>query len=176
GIGGGIRSVSRRGRSNSALYSDRRVTAVSNCKAGPAAATACCQSDEVSSSTSTTAKFHSQSDDAAEVRETVMNSARPKHEPKPNVSSADISMFERLGISADLIAQAGIERVTDQQAREKYGMRHSGDLCGIIFPYLPVNGDGRRWTARLRRDNPEIEDGKPKNKYVSAYGDRRRFC
>jgi hypothetical protein len=26
---------------------------------------------------------------------------------------------------------------------------------------------------RLRRDHPDLEDGKPKNKYISGYGDRR---
>ena len=30
-------------------------------------------------------------------------------------------------------------------------------------------------THRLRRDHPEIEHGKPKNKYLSAYGDRRHL-
>ena len=30
-------------------------------------------------------------------------------------------------------------------------------------------------TARVRRDNPEIEDGKIKDKYISAYGDGRHL-
>jgi hypothetical protein len=47
-------------------------------------------------------------------------------------------------------------------------------MRGIVFPYFsPVTG--RRVTARLRRDNPEIEDGKEKDKYISAYGDGRHL-
>jgi hypothetical protein len=90
------------------------------------------------------------------------------------LTSADIEAFSRLGIPADLIARACIERVTDHQAREKFGVTGYGERAGIVFPYLdPLNG--LRRTARLRRDHPEIEDGKPKNKYISAYGDRRHL-
>ena len=47
-------------------------------------------------------------------------------------------------------------------------------MAGIAFPYYdPMNG--HRWTCRIRRDNPEIRDGKPDKKYVCAYGDRRHF-
>jgi hypothetical protein len=87
------------------------------------------------------------------------------------LTAADIEAFSCLGIPADLIARAGIERVADHEGREKYGIIGHGDRAGIVFPYFdPI--DGKRRTARLRRDNPEIEDGKPKNKYISAYGDR----
>jgi hypothetical protein len=90
------------------------------------------------------------------------------------LGAADIEVFTHLGIPSDLIARAGVERVTDQEAREQYGIIGYGDRAGIIFPYFdPV--DGQRRTTRLRRDNPEIEDGKPKNKYISAYGDRRHL-
>ena len=47
-------------------------------------------------------------------------------------------------------------------------------MSGIVFPYMdPVSG--LRVTCRLRRDNPPMESGKPKNKYMSAYGDRRHL-
>jgi hypothetical protein len=99
--------------------------------------------------------------------EGIMNSAS-------KFTAADIETFSRLGIHTDLIERAGVERVTDHEAREKYGFNGYGDLAGIAFPYFaPL--DGQRRTARLRRDNPEIEDAKPKNKYISAYGDRRRL-
>lgn len=90
------------------------------------------------------------------------------------LSAADIEAFERLRIPADLIGRARVERVTDQEAREKYGINGYGDRAGIVFPYFDP-AKGHRRTARLRRDNPEIEDGKPKNKYISAYGDRRHL-
>jgi hypothetical protein len=35
----------------------------------------------------------------------------------------DIEMFSRLGIPGELIGKAGVERVTDPEAREKYGIR-----------------------------------------------------
>jgi hypothetical protein len=46
-------------------------------------------------------------------------------------------------------------------------------MGGIAFPYL--NMTGQRVTCRVRRDNPEIEAGKEKNKYISAYGDRKHL-
>jgi hypothetical protein len=47
-------------------------------------------------------------------------------------------------------------------------------MAGIIFPYYS-HVTGQRVTARDRRDNPEFEDGKPKDKYISAYGDGRHL-
>ena len=47
-------------------------------------------------------------------------------------------------------------------------------MSGIVYPYLDPH-DGRRTTARVRRDNPEIEAGQPKRKYISAFGDRRHL-
>jgi hypothetical protein len=83
-------------------------------------------------------------------------------------------MFRKLGIPPELPERAGVERVTDAEAREKYGITGNGDMAGIVFPYRdPLTGV--RCTARLRRDNPEIEDGKPKNKYLCPYGDRHHL-
>ncbi len=91
-----------------------------------------------------------------------------------SLTVADRKMFSRLGIGSDLLERARIERVTDQQALENFGIICSGDKSGILFPYYgPANG--ARYTARLRRDHPEIEDGKPRGKYISAYGDRRHL-
>lgn len=88
------------------------------------------------------------------------------------LTPADLSMFARLGIPAELLVQAGVRRVTDVEAREIYGIRGDGDMTGIIFSY-PDPSDGHRITARLRRDNPEILDGELKRKYVCPFGDRR---
>ena len=90
------------------------------------------------------------------------------------LTPADRAMFASLGISEELLTRARIERVTDCDARERYGLVGHGDRAGVVFPYYdPITE--RRWTARLRRDNPDVEDGKPKNKYVSAFGDRRHL-
>lgn len=91
-----------------------------------------------------------------------------------NLNSADREQFHRLGITDEILQRAGVKRVADGEARDLYGIKGSGDMAGIIFPYYdPVTG--RRVTARLRRDNPDIENSRPKRKYVSAYGDRRHL-
>jgi Domain of unknown function (DUF3854) len=110
-----------------------------------------------------------------------LNEGWKKHEDKQfegglvmNLRDSDLSMFERLGIPAELLVLASVERITDQAAREEYLITGCGDKSGLIFPYIDPR-DGRRTTARLRRDNPEIEAGRPKRKYVSAFGDRRHL-
>jgi hypothetical protein len=88
------------------------------------------------------------------------------------LSAADLTMFARLGIPAELLMQVGIRRVTDSEAREEFGIRGNGKMDGLIFPYFDPYTRSRV-TARLRRDAPEFVDGKPKRKYVCPYGDRR---
>jgi hypothetical protein len=71
------------------------------------------------------------------------------------LSESDLKMFARFGIEPFLLADAHVCRVTDLEALESYGIRFDGNKTGIVFPYFdPVSGG--RWTARLRRDNPEI--------------------
>jgi hypothetical protein len=85
---------------------------------------------------------------------------------------SDYANFAALGIPAEIVDAAGIVRVTDTGAREEFGIRHSGNLDGLIFPYVsPITG--KRRTARLRRDFPGMKDGKPHDKYLTPYGDRR---
>ena len=69
-----------------------------------------------------------------------------------------------------------MERVSDRDARERFGIAGpaSKNMAGIVFPYYS-HVTGLRVTARVRRDNPELEDGRAKNKYVSAYGDARHL-
>jgi hypothetical protein len=90
------------------------------------------------------------------------------------LTDSDLLMFSRLRIGDDLLRQAHVERVTDRDARDRFGLFGYGDRGGIAFHYDNPH-TGRRWTTRLRRDNPEIEGGKAKNKYVSAFGDRRHL-
>ncbi len=89
------------------------------------------------------------------------------------LTAEDLESFGRLGISPELLELAGVERVSDAEAREKFGIRFDGDLSGLVFPYFI---SGRRVTARVRRDHPERNaEGKLENKYISAYGDRRHL-
>jgi glycine/D-amino acid oxidase-like deaminating enzyme len=60
-------------------------------------------------------------------------------------------MFQRLRIDPELLARAGVERVTDQEARQKFGLNGAGNNAGIVFPY--VDAAGIRRTCRLRRDH-----------------------
>ena len=95
-----------------------------------------------------------------------------------NLRPADLAMFDKLRIPADLVELAGIERVTNHDARETYGIKGGGDMAGILFPYFDPESmaNGRRRTyIRIRRDYPEMEDGKARKKYVSPYGDPKHF-
>lgn len=93
-----------------------------------------------------------------------------------NLTPSDLAMFEKIRVGPELLTKAGVVRVTDQEARNDYGIRGSGDMAGILFPYWEpstmANGR-RRWYLRIRRDRPEIDNGKPRKKYVTPYGDRK---
>jgi Domain of unknown function (DUF3854) len=94
------------------------------------------------------------------------------------LTSADLEMFLRLRIPVELIIQAGIDRVSDREARERFGIVGHGDMSGIIIPYYAPKGHGdtlQRWTARVRRDRPEVENGKPKAKYISPPNDHKHL-
>lgn len=92
--------------------------------------------------------------------------------------AADLEMFTQMGVLPDLLAAAGVCRVTHCEALE-YGCRldsvPGADMSGLVYPYRhPVTG--HRVSARVRRDCPERKaDGRPDNKYVSAYGDNRHL-
>ncbi len=102
----------------------------------------------------------------------------PKIDPRPSnkLMKRDLAMFARIGVPPDLLEAAHVERVSDADARERFGIQGpvSRNMAGIVFPYHS-HITGNRVTARVRRDNPEIEDGQPKNKYISAYGDGRHL-
>jgi hypothetical protein len=96
-----------------------------------------------------------------------------------NLRAADLAAFVRLGIPAELLAEAGVCRVSDDEARSEFGIRGAGDMAGVAFLYFdPVsmlNGGRRRWYVRIRRDHPDLEDGKAKRKYICPFGDRKHF-
>ena len=85
-----------------------------------------------------------------------------------SLSAADLDRHATLGIDAELLERAGVRRVTDREARELLGLpRHRGDLAGVVYPRLSP-ATGRPVGYRVRRDNPEVEGGKPKAKYLSS--------
>ena len=94
-----------------------------------------------------------------------------------NLTTADLEMFARFGVSSDLLERDGVHRVTDAEARRELGISpdRPGDMAGIVFPYLdPI--DGHCPTRRLRRDHPDIgADGKEENKYLCPCEDNRHL-
>lgn len=91
------------------------------------------------------------------------------------LTPTDLQMFARLKVAPELLAKAKIERVNDTEAREILALNGTyGRMDGIYFPYLSWQ-TGYRVAARVRRDFPEIEDGKEKRKYMAGYGDRRHL-
>jgi hypothetical protein len=93
------------------------------------------------------------------------------HIDRSSLTVADLSTFGRFVIPPELLAQAHVERVSDYEARE-YGNTGpvTSDMSGVVFPYFSIE-TGARVTARVRRDKPDVEAGKEKNKYICPYGD-----
>lgn len=91
-----------------------------------------------------------------------------------NLKTVDLEMFARFGVTQAWLAQAGVWRATDVEARREFLITRPGDMSGLVFPYVdPVSGC--RATARIRRDHPEIDtDGKPA-KYICPHGDNRHL-
>lgn len=84
----------------------------------------------------------------------------------------DIAVFAAIKVGEDLLARAQITRVTDAEGRDVLGLNgRSGDMSGILIPYLDPES-GRPTNYAVRRDNPEMEDGKPRGKYLFAFGNR----
>jgi hypothetical protein len=99
--------------------------------------------------------------------------AATSREALEHLEPADLASFAKLGIPPGLLSAAHVQRVSDREARDDFGITYSGDKSGIVFPYFI--GD-RRVTARLRRDNPEVDvEGKPQHKYIAPWGDRRHL-
>src|SRR5689334_14020063 len=79
---------------------------------------------------------------------------------------ADLERLRGFKIPDDLISLHEIRRVTDSEARVDCGIHFSGDLVGVVFPIF--GADGLIKGFRVRRDNPEIENGRPRGKYVQS--------
>lgn len=87
------------------------------------------------------------------------------------LTSADLKAHDALGITHTMLERAKVRRVDDREAQTILGLKRS-KLAGIAYPYLhPTTGDVRAY--RIRRDHPDIEKGKPKNKYLWPAGQRK---
>jgi hypothetical protein len=76
----------------------------------------------------------------------------------------------RSGISAGTADRALLRRVDSRTGAEIVGRAGStDDYSGIVYSYQWPGEDHIR-AHRLRLDHPKIENGKPKNKYLSAPG------
>lgn len=90
------------------------------------------------------------------------------------LTDADFKLLSASFISPELALSAGIFRVDSPDGAEMVGRNGKADYSGIVFPYyLPGNPSTREY--RLRRDNPDLEQGpdgevKQKRKYLSPPG------
>lgn len=86
----------------------------------------------------------------------------------PSFAPAAIAMFNGIKVPPELVQVAGVECVTDAEARSRYGIKaaRNRDMSGIAFPYTALTSD--LTGCRIRRTNPEIINGKPDNKYMMA--------
>jgi len=50
------------------------------------------------------------------------------------MNGADLAAFARFGITPELLQDAGVQRVTDAEARESFGIRGDGAMDGLVFP------------------------------------------
>jgi hypothetical protein len=83
-----------------------------------------------------------------------------------NLNTADLDRLQKFGIPPVLIRAAGIQRVTSVEARFRCGIDTKGDMGGVAYPTFGPSGQIVGW--RLRRDHPEMERGKPKNKWITS--------
>lgn len=84
------------------------------------------------------------------------------------LTDADLARLRERWIDAEHAERALLSRVTNLEGRDQVGGRR-GDYSGLLIPYQWPGETGWR-NVRLRRDNPEIENGKAKNKYDGATG------
>jgi predicted P-loop ATPase len=93
------------------------------------------------------------------------------------LNDMQIRDLERRWINRTWAEAAKLRSVDHDEGKELVnGRNNAGDFSGIAIPYF-FPGNPYPVTWRLRRNNPEIDGrtGKPKNKYMSAPGDRNHI-
>jgi uncharacterized protein (DUF927 family) len=99
---------------------------------------------------------------------------------RDKLTPADLEWLAQSWISPELAEHAHIHRVDGFQGATMIGREkdvYTDRFAGLVFPYYaPFHCDGRFERGyRLWRDNPEIESGKQKNKYMSPPGQPVQF-
>lgn len=89
--------------------------------------------------------------------------------PGTPLSSRDFESLQHAGIDRTVAEHALRRRVDSFTGAQMVGRQQKGDYAGIIIPYI-WPGEQHIREYRLRRDHPEIESGKAKNKYLSRLG------
>jgi hypothetical protein len=81
----------------------------------------------------------------------------------------DLTALAERAIGADVAALAHLRRVDSVEGGEILGRNGSGRYEGIAIPYIDP-GSMRVREYRIRRDHPEFENGKPRQKYIAPPG------
>lgn len=95
---------------------------------------------------------------------------------KQSLTDADLRLLSASFIRSELAHSVGIFRVDSPDGAEIVGRNGNADYSGIVFPYF-LPGSPNPCEYRLRRDNPDLEQGpdgeiKQKAKYLSPPGRR----
>ncbi|HXP87806.1 MAG TPA: DUF3854 domain-containing protein [Bryobacteraceae bacterium] len=95
------------------------------------------------------------------------------------LTETDYVTLEASWINRELADQAMLRRVDDPEGREVVGQKGNRNCAGLLIPYY-WPGEPSPFAYRVRRDNPEVEQGKDGKvrlvrKYLAAPGDRNRL-
>src|ERR1700733_4151854 len=90
-----------------------------------------------------------------------------------SLTEADLKLLAARGITLDTAERNYLRHVESFEGGEIVNRNGRGKYDGIAFPYVRPGQNGIcSW--RIRRAHPEIENGKPKQKYMASPGDRNR--
>ncbi len=113
-----------------------------------------------------------------------MTAAQPSDDRRPPawggpLTENDCATLDASWITRDIADEAMLRRVGAQEGREVIGQNGNRDCAGILFPYY-WPGESHPSTYRLRRDHPEVVQGKkgePKldRKYLGPPGGSNRL-
>lgn len=112
-----------------------------------------------------------------------MNGATAAVMPQPlpalgNPFGGPLTLDDYRALSARWIDRAHadaamLSRVSHLDGRDLLGNRR-GDCAGLLIPYF-LPDESKPHSYRIRRDNPELEGGKPKGKYLAPPGAGNRI-
>jgi hypothetical protein len=101
-------------------------------------------------------------------------SPAPRLDRGKPLTKRDYESLTKRWITLELADVACLRRVDDQEAAVILARKGSGNYAGILIPYF-LPGKDYPHTYRIRRDHPETEHAKPKNKYSGPPGENRIY-